>query len=504
MILLGKKTRRHKETRDNDFIFTSYQPDDEVTGSAFLLEIPKEGVKLLIDCGAYQNSALNTKQIFDINGRKIKKIPWEELTHIVISHAHADHCGLLPLVMRDELGFKGKIICTEASQPLISLNCQDAAFVMGSQVRSWNKLNPKKPILPLFGIEHASELIKYLQGYSYNEKIPLTQNVSIELVPTGHLLGDASIIIEYQIDEWTTRRVFYSGDTNAWCKMPRPFTKQFDTDRVFDCDIMICESTYGCRKHSGQNATDVLEDVVKNHVIKNRGVLMIPTFAIGRATQVAHLLKEIWNRNPEWEKINVPIYLAGMMMCKSFNIYGNEYYQRNFMDQEWQESEVFKWGRIQRIDKFNEVEDKLIDNKPKIILVSSGMCTGGYSTYLCQQMIGRPNVGILFSGYVGEGTTGRAILDTVTKDNKYVTIQGVKYKVGCQIFDRLELSGHADSSQLMDLATKSFNQDKLKNIIIVHGGHDERQFMIDELSHKMDVSKKQVMTIKEGESIRML
>ena len=497
---MGKKGKRPR-VEESDFIFTSFQPDNEVTGSAFLLEIPDEGIKLLIDCGAYQDSSLTTKQIFDINGRKALKIPWHELTHIVISHSHADHCGLLPLAMRDELGFNGKIICTEPSQPLISLNCQDAAFVMASQVKSWNKLNPKKPLLPLFGMEHASELIKYLQGYGYYEKIPLTPNVDIELVPTGHLLGDASIIIEYRVNEYRTRRVFYTGDTNAWTTMPRPFTKQFDTEKIYDCDTVICESTYGCRKHSGQDAMAQLEKVVEEHVIKGRGVLLIPTFAIGRSAQVAHLLKLIWNKHPEWEKINIPVYMAGMMMGKAFSTYSNEYYQKHFMDEEWSQSEVFKWGRIQKIDKFNEVEEKLIDNKPKIILASSGMCTGGYTTYLCQQMVGRPNVALLFSGYVGEGTTGRAILDTLNKENKYVTIQGVKYRVRCQIPDRLELSGHADSTQLVNLLTRSFNQNKLKRIIIVHGGEEERQYMMQTLKTKFEIPK-EIMTIKEKETLR--
>ena len=188
-------------------------------------------------------------------------------------------------------------------------------------------------------------------------------------------------------------------------------------------------------------------------------------------------------------------------MGKAFNTYSNEYYQKHFMDEEWSQSEVFKWGRIQKIDKFNEVEEKLIDNKPKIILASSGMCTGGYTTYLCQQMVGRPNVALLFSGYVGEGTTGRAILDTLNKENKYVTIQGVKYRVRCQIPDRLELSGHADSTQLVNLLTRSLNQNKLKRIIIVHGGEEERQYMIDTLKNKYETPK-EIITIKEKETLR--
>lgn len=496
---MGKKGK--PKVKDTDFVFTSFQPDDQVTGSAFLLQVPAEGINVLIDCGMFQDSSVTYKQAHDINTRKIDMIPWREITHIVISHAHLDHVGLLPIVMRDELGFTGKIICTEASQPLISLNCQDCAFVMGQQVKVWNKANPKKPILPLFGIEHASDLIKFLQGYGYNEKIPLTQNVSIELIPTGHLLGDASIIIEYKKDEYHTRRIFYTGDTNAWTKTPRPFTKQFDTSEVYDCDTVICESTYGCRKHSGQNAKKQLEKVVEEHVIKGRGVLLIPTFAIGRSAQVAYLLKEIWNEHPEWEKVNVPIYLAGMLMSKAFNVYSNAYFAQHFMDEEWRDTEVFKWGRIQKIDKFSEVDEKLIDNKPKIILASSGMVQGGYSVYLCQQMISRPNVAVLFSGYVGNGTAGRAILDTLDKENKYVTLQGVKYRVKCSLPDRLELSGHADSTQIFKLLTQSFNQKKLKNIIVVHGGQEERKYMVELLEEK-DENNKNIQTVKENEVVR--
>ncbi len=214
------------------------------------------------------------------------------------------------------------------------------------------------------------------------------------------------------------------------------------------------------------------------------------------------MLREIWNEHPEWEKANVPIYMAGLMMSKAFNTYSNEYYQKYFMDEQWSASEVFKWGRIQRIDKFNEVEDKLIDNKPKIILASSGMCTGGYTTYLCQQMIGRPNVAVLFSGYVGEGTTGRAILDTLNKENKYVTIQGVKYKVRCQLPDRLELSGHADSTQLFKLLTQSFNQKKLKNIIVVHGGQEEREYIVQGLKDRDTYNNKNIVTVEEHELLR--
>ena len=166
----SKKTKP-KVIKDSDFIFTSFQPDNQVTGSAFLLEIPKEDLKILIDAGVFQDSRYNAKQSFDINKRKVSKIPWKELTHIIISHAHLDHMGSLPLACVPELQFEGKIICTEASQSLIALNAKDCAFVMDNQAKVWNKANPRKPILPLYTMEHADALITRLQGYGYYEQI---------------------------------------------------------------------------------------------------------------------------------------------------------------------------------------------------------------------------------------------------------------------------------------------------------------------------------------------
>ena len=138
-----------KKQKDNDFILTSFQETDEVTGSAFMLEIPKEELVILFDCGLFQSSCHNAKETFDINKKRVK-MPWNRITHVIISHAHYDHCSALPLTMIKELGFNGKIICTEASQPLISPNCRDSAFVMEAQAKSWNKNNPKKQILPLY------------------------------------------------------------------------------------------------------------------------------------------------------------------------------------------------------------------------------------------------------------------------------------------------------------------------------------------------------------------
>ena len=496
-----RKKQSSRHVRDNDFILTSYQESNEVTGSAFLLEIPKEGLKILLDAGLFQSSAFNAKQVFDINKKRVK-LKWNEITHIIVSHSHYDHCSALPLTCVPELQFEGKIICTEPSQPLISMNCKDCAFVMDSQAKAWNKANPKKQILPLYTMEHADALISRLQGYRYHEQIQLTPNVSVELIPTGHLLGDCSIIITYMVDEWITRRVFYSGDTNAWTDTPRPFTKQFETDVIHDCDIVICESTYGCRKHEPMDVVEILEKTIQEECFDRKRVLFIPAFAIGRSAQVVYYLKQAWERHPEWNKENLPIYLAGKMMLQSFNTYGNSYYQEHFMDEEWQDTGIFGWSRIQKIDNFPEVEEKLIDNKPKIIIASSGMCTGGYSTYLCQQLVGRENVTILFSGYVGEGTYGRAILDTRDKDKKLVTIQGIKYIVRAKILPRLCLSGHGDSTQLLKLITQSMNQNKLKKVVIVHGGEEERQYMIEQLKLKMNMDKKEVMTLKEGETIR--
>lgn len=485
----------------SDFIITNYGTND-VTGSCVMLEIPNENLKILLDFGLYQSSIKNMKEIYDVNYKKLK-VPLDEITHILVTHAHYDHCAGLGLCAIEERNFTGKIMCTEPSQPLISLNVRDSAFVQAQQCKAYNKANPKKKQLyPMYTEEHAINLINYLQGYGYDEDIPLNQNVSFRFLPTGHLLGDGAVLLTYKKDEYTERKLLYTGDINPYAKQNRPYTKKWSED-VLDVDVLIMESTYSDRFHSNMDVESKLEEVLVEQCLRQKRVLFIPVFAIGRSSQMVYYLHRVFERNKDLQKANLPIYLAGKMMNTSHKVYENEYFSYNFTDEEWHDRSPFKWGRVQKIDKFADVEEKLLDNKPKIILSSSGMVTGGFSTFLAQQLIGRENVCFMTCGFQGVGTHGSAIQETKYKDKKEVQIQGAKYKVNCYIEEPLSLSGHGDENQLLRLVKHGCSQSKLKKVIIIHGSDDGKQHMKNRIEQILDMDKKEVLIPKPNETIRL-
>lgn len=497
---MGRK-RTNDKIIPSDFVVT-HHGTDAVTGTCITVEIPDENLYIAFDMGFFQDSTVDAKTTMQINARKAIDVGIDRLTHVLVSHAHLDHVGGLGLLMLPELGFKGHIMCTEACQPLTMLNVRDCAFVMQQTCKMYNKANPNKtPLLPLYLDSHANELILHLRGYRYYEEVPLSQNVTATFYPTGHLLGDSSILLTYKKDEYTTRKLFYTGDTNAYTTDPKPFTKQWDENEI-DPDVVIMENTYSGRFHEKRNTLEELEAHVLEHVLAHRGILFIPAFAISRSTQMVYYLKKIWDRNPKLQKANIPIYLAGNLMNASHNVFGNDYYRQHYMDECWMESDCFKWGNVKKITNFPEIDEQLLDNKPKIIIASSGMITGGYSTYIAQNLIGRPNTMLLFCGYQGAGTHGRAILDTMNKDKKTVNIQGKSYKVSCVLPKPLQVSGHADEGQLIKLV-KSCNQGKLKHIILIHGDQEGKSHMKERLEQVLDMDKKTIHIPQVGETMRL-
>lgn len=499
--MMAKPKKQVKEVKEySDFVVT-HHGTDEVTGTCIQVDIPREGLKILLDLGFYQDSTKTVKEQFDINKQK-SKINFKEITHVLVSHFHLDHTGGLGLLAIPELGFEGKIMCTEPTQILTYLNIRDCAFVMAQQCKMYNKANPnKKPLMPLYLEEHVNELLVRLQGYAFDEEINLTPNVTVTFLTTGHVLGAASILLTYKVDEYTTRRLLYTGDTDAYTDVPKPFTKVWKYNDL-DVDVLIMENTYSGRLHEKTDTVKELEDVVLEHCLKNRGILFIPAFALSRSSQMVYYLKQVWDRNKDLQKANIPIYFVGFLANEAHKRFANDYYIKNYMDEQWHEVDCFKWDNVHKLEKFIELDEKLMDNKPKIVIASSGMLTGGMSTYIAQMYVGRPNVATLFCGYQGDGTAGRAILDTRDKNKKVVSIQGREYTVRCQIPKPLMLSGHGDEKQLTKLVRR-LNQGKLKHIILIHGNREMKEHMKDVLEQQLDMDKKTIHIPEVEQTIRL-
>lgn len=466
---------KKKNKEKNDFRITPFHVNDSVTGSSVLVEV--DGLKILLDLGMFQSQTHKLTDIYKINYKKLQ-IPFDEIDFIILSSAHADHSCAIPIVARDDINFNGRIISTEMSQELIALNIRDSAHLMANECEAYNK-KYGKTIEPLYGEKEVSKVLTFLEGHGYNEIIRLNDKVYFEYLPNGHLSGDGSIYITYQKSEYEKKRLLYTGDHNFGKK--KPFTKRW-VERNYKADVVITESTYSGRNHPKDDIFKQMEQAIIDVCLNKREILFIPTFAIHRQTEVIYMLKKIFQNNEELRNANIPIYSAGVMSGKAHRILGNPKY-KCFYDEEWQElDDVFEWDRVTYIERFKDVQEYLTDNKCKIVLASSGMLTGGYSSYLTSCYVGRKNVHFLFTGYQAIGSVGNRIMEHT---HKTVSIQGRQYPINCDVVGKINLSGHAGNDQLVGLI-KSLNQRVLKKVIIIHGDDDRKELLKDQLDKCLD------------------
>lgn len=474
---MGKKGKGNKE---NDIRVTFLGVEDEVTGSANLVEV--DGLKILLDLGMFQSQTHKTETIYRTNFKKMELIPFNELDYIILTSSHADHCCGLGLIGRSDTNFNGAVICTELAQELIALNVKDSAFLMSKECETYNKKHADKPIMPLYSSEEALNALGYIRGYGYHQEIRLNENVHMEFIPNGHLVGDGSIYITYNKGEYEKKRLLYTGDFNHGKK--KAFTKKWDIEDL-KADIILTEATYAGENQPRNNPIKQLEEAIISECIENKQVLIIPSFAIHRATEIAYMLKKVYDNNSKIQKANIPIYFAGVMMAQAHRIMGKPQY-KEFYDEEWQNlDDIFNWDKIRFIERFGDVEDKLTDNKCKIIVCSSGMLTGGYGSYIASMMMSRENTSFLFTGYQGEGTVGRRILDN---NQKTISVNGVPRLLRARVMGKIEgLSGHADGQNIIKFI-KGLNQRTLKKIVIVHGIDNRKQVLKKQLDDIYDGS----------------
>jgi len=224
--------------------------------------------------------------------------------------------------------------------------------------------------------------------------------------------------------------------------------------------------------------------------------LFIPCFAIHRQTEVVYMLKQIFDKNKILRNSNIPIYSAGVMSAKAHRILGNPKY-KCFYDEKWQElDDVFEWEDVTHIERFKDVSEKLIDNKVKIILSSSGMLSGGYASYLASCFVNRHNVSFLFTGYQAIGSVGDKIM---SQEHKTVSIQGKAYLIKANSLGKLDLSGHAGNDELIGLI-QSVNQKVLKKVILIHGDDNRKELLKDQLEKVLN--DKEIIIPKVGEVIK--
>ncbi|QDT70686.1 Ribonuclease [Planctomycetes bacterium MalM25] len=408
-----------------------------VTGSKYLLEA--DGASVLIDCGLFQGIKKLRKRNWD--GTPFKA---EELDAVLLTHAHLDHTGYLPRVVKE--GFHGPIHCTPATAQLAELILLDSAKIQESDAEYANKkgYSKHKPALPLYTGKDVLETVKNFRLVERDDWRHIAGPIHARWHDAGHLLGSNLIEIEVREKEKTTRIVF-SGDIGRY---DGPL--YHDPTPPPECDYLVCESTYGNRDHPDVDLAEALAEVV-HRGIERGGVMLMASFAVGRAQQLIYLLQVLKCA----DKIpDLPIYLDSPMSVDATKIY------REFCeDHDLSEAElcgvsgscqvgdrpVLGGDAVHLCKSVDESKGLNHVKGPAIIISSSGMMTAGRIVHHLKKRLPDPSTTVILGGYMAVGTRGRRL----EQGENPIRMHGQEIEVRAAIEKVPGLSGHADRSGLL-------------------------------------------------------
>lgn len=418
-----------------------------VTGSKFLIQT--EGLNLLIDCGLFQERELKNRNWEEF------PFPPNEIDYILLTHAHLDHSGYLPKIVKD--GFKGKILCTEPTSEITKIALLDSAKLQLEDAEKKRKRHEKEgrkgpyPEIPLYTPEDAENVFELFEPVDYNREIEISDKVRVIFYNAGHILGSSIIKVICE-----NKEILFSGDIG---RQENPILHP--PDLIEKCDILFLETTYGDRIHEERKiAEEKLENII-NETVKRGGNIVIPTFAIERAQEILYYLKKLLNEN------RIPHLLTFLDSPMAIEV--TEVFKKYFKYLDG-EAETLLERNISPFDfpllHFTKSvdESKLINHikGSAIIMAGSGMCTGGRIKHHLVSNIEREESSIVFVGYQAKGTLGREIIE-----KNEVRILGNKYKVRAKIEKIDGFSAHADKNELLKFVDGFKKFPSL--IFLVHG-----------------------------------
>ncbi len=437
-----------------------------VTGSKYLLEAGD--ARVLIDCGMFQGL------------KKLRQSNWDptpfdakSLDAVVLTHAHLDHTGFLPRVVKE--GFQHKIYCSPATSKLAELILLDSAKIQESDAKYANKkgFSKHKPALPLYDGKDVQQTLKQFRETPRGKWFSPAGPIWMRFHDAGHLLGSSMIEVEIR-DQDPPLKILFSGDVGRY---DGPL--YYDPSPPPACDYLICESTYGNRDHPESDLLSALEGVV-NRSIERGGVMLMASFAIGRAQQLIYLLQLL---KKEGRIPDLPIYLDSPMSCNATSIYKEHSDDHDLSEGELDDDRQVLGGPSVHLCRSAEESKALNHLKGSaIIIASSGMMTGGRIVHHLKRRLPDKKTTVVLGGYMAIGTRGRRIQEGA----ETIRMHGMDVPVNAAIEKVPGLSGHADRSGLLrwlqDLPDP-------RKVFLTHGEPDSAEALADELSgsRKWDV-----------------
>ena len=408
-----------------------------VTGSCHL--ITTEHHKILLDCGQFQGGKA-------MDAMNYEPFPFDpaEIDYMVLSHAHIDHCGRIPLLIKR--GFKGDIYCTDATADLLEVMLKDSGYIHEKEAEWKNRKNERagRPLVePLYTCNDAVESLKFVKPVLYDQLIELNPEMKIVFNDAGHILGSA--ITELWVTEGeSVSKIVFSGDLGV---MDRPILR--DPTIIKKADYVIMETTYGNRLHP-QNSMDVkslMEIVIKT--ARRGGTVVIPSFAVGRTQELIYEFNRFYENNRQYQKDleELMVYVDSPMATTA-----TEVFKRNAQVFDDEMKEIITNGDnpldFKNLRFTRSTEDSIALNhndRPKVIISASGMCEAGRIRHHLKHNLWNPKASVIFVGYQAEGTLGRLLVEGA----KEVTLFGEEIQVNAEIYNLEGFSGHADRDGLL-------------------------------------------------------
>ena len=423
----------------------------EVTGSCTLLEAA--GQRYLIDCGMEQG-----KDVYE--NQPIPVAPGE-IDGVLATHAHIDHTGLLPLLVRN--GFRGNIYATNPTVELCGIMLRDSAHIQEFEAEWKNRKGQRsgaEPVEPMYTVQDAEAAMKLFRGVNYEQRVELAPGIEARFVDVGHLLGSASIELWITEGENTTKLVF-SGDIG---NTDQPIIR--DPTYIKEADYVFMESTYGDRSHGPK--PDYVNELAKilQRTFDRGGNVVIPSFAVGRTQEMLYYIREIREKKLVTGHDGFPVYVDSPMANEATAIYlqcGHECFDeetRALVDAGINPI----WSDGIRISVSSEDSKAINENpEPKVILSASGMCEAGRIRHHLKHNLWRPECTILFVGYQAEGSLGWKLENGA----KSVKLFGEDIAVNAEIAMLHGTSGHADKEGLLNWLAGF--REKPKMVFVNHG-----------------------------------
>jgi metallo-beta-lactamase family protein len=426
-----------------------------VTGSCYLITTDKHS--FLLDCGQFQGSKALEKLNFGDLGFDPAKIDF-----MILSHAHVDHCGRIPLLTKR--GFKGKIFCTDATADLVDIMLKDSGHIHEMEAEWDNKKAERagRPLVqPLFTVEEAAASIQYLAPVLYEQLIDINPDIRLRLRDAGHILGAS--IVELWIKEGdSSSKLVFSGDLGLKNK---PILR--DPETVDEADYLIMEATYGDRQHETlkESLGQFMEIILKT--VRRGGTVVVPSFAVGRTQELIFELSRFYEKDEEFRKTmeDVMVYVDSPMATSA-----TEVFRKNVQDFDDETKELILKGEspldfknLRFTRSVEESKELNMNREPKIIISASGMCDAGRIKHHLKNNLWNEKSSVIIVGYQAQGTLGRSLVDGA----KNVSIFGERIHINAEIYDLEGFSAHADKEGLLEWLS-AFKKAPRK-IFLVHG-----------------------------------